>query len=70
MAEMQTSHSHHNFNSHRNRFLTLIYILHTMLLCRPAGAIVMPLLRSYEDHTWNKKGVSLSSTLLLLLWGG
>lgn len=22
-----------------------------------------------ENHTWNKKGVPLSSTLLLLLWG-
>jgi len=51
MAEMQTSHSHHNFKSHRNRFLMILtYILQTMfyaaplglLGCRPAGAIGMP----------------------------
>ena len=49
MAEMQTSHSHYNFKSHRNRFLTLTYILQMMfyaaplglLGCRPAGAIMM-----------------------------
>ena len=41
MAEMQTSHSHHNFKSHRNRFLIQTYILQTMFLCRSSGAITM-----------------------------
>ena len=41
MAEMQTSHSHYNFKSHRNRFLIQTYILQTMFLCRSSGAIMM-----------------------------
>ena len=50
MAEMQTSHSHYNFKSHRNRFLIQTYILQTMFLCRSSGAIMMSPRWGYYVH--------------------